>query len=709
MRAVWRWGTQPTHFLMLMLSIVPIAVTVAFMWAYRANIPRGDELSALGDALAAADGTLTWATLTAPQDGHIIFFTRLTTALLTWWTGWNLYVGVALNLVLALIGWALMLALVAQTRPALLAWMMPPSALLVFAVNQDFMWLVSFSNTWFYVHVFMLAALLSVVIGRGGWVALGVGALFATMATFALGNGMLTWVIVALYLLISGEARLVRLGAWGIVGAAVIAVYMANAGISSGGEGSAAVTLNAHTLSVALQFTLGYLGSPFVTDSLRTAQVITGAGVLVGVAALVYVMAARDFGGDKRRFVGVWIALAGFPVGSALLAGLNRPDLYPLGIAASLRMQYKTGAALLWIALLVVIIAATLHQSGGRGWWRRAWALSHIAALVALLFVAVIANYRAVGGEEWHWLQQIKQHRNECYARFLYVQDLEQVNADGDCLVWGGVFVNELAPRRLTMFAEWEPQTVLDGYRSGPVIIDAAGGWEALHVADWMLADVPAAKRYALDVALPDAPPAAWVMPLDVDEADALLESAGAVWAIRRDGVADRLTALQRPDVARASTRITNAAGLPFIVTRYALAPSDDVPSAQVGEHITVPLVARVSGDVAACESVEVATFWRADAPSEVPLSMTLLLVGADGTPIAQTDAALTLTPSNAWAVGQTYLDARALALPCDLAAGEYQLMAGVYDWRDGVRLSATLDDKALTDDLVPMDAVMIP
>jgi hypothetical protein len=51
--------------------------------------------------------------------------------------------------------------------------------------------------------------------------------------------------------------------------------------------------------------------------------------------------------------------------------------------------------------------------------------------------------------------------------------------------------------------------------------------------------------------------------------------------------------------------------------------------------------------------------------------------------------------PMQAWIPGQAVVDTQRLILPADLPTGDYRLVVGVYDWRDGTRLSATGADAA--------------
>lgn len=63
--------------------------------------------------------------------------------------------------------------------------------------------------------------------------------------------------------------------------------------------------------------------------------------------------------------------------------------------------------------------------------------------------------------------------------------------------------------------------------------------------------------------------------------------------------------------------------------------------------------------------------------------------------------------PTSAWIAAQPINDSQQFQLPADLAAGTYQLIVGMYDWRDGARLPVSGND-ALPGDIVEIAQITV-
>lgn len=672
MRTAFHWLTHPAHLTPLLLSAALVALVVGFQNAHAANFPRGDQFRTVRNAVAAHDGTLTLADLFEPEDGHVQFFTRLQTAVVTWLTGWNLNVEMRVNLVLAGVVWGLLALLFARTHPGHVSVALVPFALWVFSLNQDFMWVVGFSSCWFYTNAFLLAALNLVAYRPERPLPFALAALCAAAATFSFGNGLLAWVVVGLALPFAGFRNWRYYAAWGGVGALAIGAFLAVSGIEAGGESaSTGFTLTPAALQTAARFTLTFVGGILTTDSVRQADAAALWGVGFALANLAYLAATSWHDANTRRLVGVWAALALFPVASGFLAGLSRPNWYQTGAETALQTQYKTGAALFWAALAAVMIAAGVHLLARGGWWRRLLLAANLTFAAALALAYVVANYGSVAAP-WHWSHNIKYQTEDCFVRALYVQD-PTLTPDANC--WSTRYANDLAPRRLALFADATPAMILPSYQPGtPVLVGGVDATAAQHTADWLLAEVPADALHIL--------PAGATAPT--------FTTAG-VWAVRWAG-APPLPPPAGAGYAALDMTHEIDAGLTFALTLYQRLPDADTPTAQLGDHIRLVDATRFPAEAAACDTINVTTFWQTTTPNPtaVPYSMTLTLATPDGTPVARADAQLTLVPSDTWTPNATYPDARTLALPCDLPAGDYPLAVGVYDWRDGVRVPTT-------------------
>jgi hypothetical protein len=87
-------------------------------------------------------------------------------------------------------------------------------------------------------------------------------------------------------------------------------------------------------------------------------------------------------------------------------------------------------------------------------------------------------------------------------------------------------------------------------------------------------------------------------------------------------------------------------------------------------------------------EHVNLAIYWKADAPVADKLIVFTHLLGADGAWMAGTDGepAAGSRPTTSWNAGETVVDRRSIALPPDLPPGTYTLQAGFVYYDDANR-----------------------
>lgn len=86
---------------------------------------------------------------------------------------------------------------------------------------------------------------------------------------------------------------------------------------------------------------------------------------------------------------------------------------------------------------------------------------------------------------------------------------------------------------------------------------------------------------------------------------------------------------------------------------------------------------------------LDVTLVWRADAETANSYRVFLHLLGPAGNVASQSDGepASWTRPTTGWLPGEIVLDERQLALPAELDAGDYRLVAGLYDAETGARL----------------------
>lgn len=102
--------------------------------------------------------------------------------------------------------------------------------------------------------------------------------------------------------------------------------------------------------------------------------------------------------------------------------------------------------------------------------------------------------------------------------------------------------------------------------------------------------------------------------------------------------------------------------------------------------------------------------FWQASGDVSEDYSVFVHLLDRDSNLSAQEDSLPNngFTPSMLWAPGETIPDQHTLTLPRDIRPGEYQLVTGLYRFRDLSRLPVFMDGKRSEDDFVPLATIKV-
>ena len=157
----------------------------------------------------------------------------------------------------------------------------------------------------------------------------------------------------------------------------------------------------------------------------------------------------------------------------------------------------------------------------------------------------------------------------------------------------------------------------------------------------------------------------------------------------------------------KSDDRWLDDARLAQFVTAPRLEPVD--VRTRLGNHVRL-LGARWSGDTSRPGGTVAAELtWVADAaPGD--LRGFMQLIAPDGRLVAQQDGVPGggYAPSTGWVPGTPVADRRGLALPDDLAPGEYTLIAGLYDAATGQRLAVTNSDGTPQGDFMGLGTIQV-
>ncbi len=122
---------------------------------------------------------------------------------------------------------------------------------------------------------------------------------------------------------------------------------------------------------------------------------------------------------------------------------------------------------------------------------------------------------------------------------------------------------------------------------------------------------------------------------------------------------------------------------------RYTLPPLDATLNARLGEAAVLAGANWRPAMLSPGDDLDVTLVWRSEAETATSYRVFLHLLGPEGSVVSQSDGepAGWTRPTSGWLPGEIVLDERRLVLPAELSAGDYTLLAGLYDAQTGARL----------------------
>ncbi len=123
-------------------------------------------------------------------------------------------------------------------------------------------------------------------------------------------------------------------------------------------------------------------------------------------------------------------------------------------------------------------------------------------------------------------------------------------------------------------------------------------------------------------------------------------------------------------------------------------APPTTALDAKFGHMIALDGVTIREASVTAGDDLAFILYWHTVQPPDFDYAVFVHLLDASGNKVAQLDGqphdGNGRLPFTAWVAGQLVIEPQRLPLPKNVAAGEYHLIVGVYNWQDGKRLPVT-------------------
>jgi hypothetical protein len=128
---------------------------------------------------------------------------------------------------------------------------------------------------------------------------------------------------------------------------------------------------------------------------------------------------------------------------------------------------------------------------------------------------------------------------------------------------------------------------------------------------------------------------------------------------------------------------------LKFIPAAWPSQPPPIADDALFGDSLLLEGHAPLEVNLTPGSTLNLQLWWQALAPVGTDYNVFVHLLDAADNIVAQGDGVPMegRYPTSAWAVGESVVDSRSLALPSDLPIGEYRLILGLYNPADGNRL----------------------
>ncbi len=335
-------------------AVVPVVVTVFTAFHFCLEIPRSDEWSELPLIAKAHAGTAGLSDFWAQHNEHRIFFPRLVLVPMALLSRWDLRFEVAVNLLLALGSFGILLSLVRREKQFLgernLIWLPAALSILVFSLRQGENWIWGIEMVIFMAVFAVLAGLYQlsspVLNGRG----LAAAVLFGTAASTSFGAGLLIWPAGLFVLSLRETERREKIRSvltWLFAGAAVTGIYFygyvkppLHPSLSYGFQ---------HP-GVFFSYVFKYLGSLISAHPSRAFA--AGAS---GTFAFVTVFLFLFFRGLPKRVLAAAAAPGIFVLLTAVLTALSRSGFSDRQAMAE---RYVTISCFFWVSLLLLLALA---------------------------------------------------------------------------------------------------------------------------------------------------------------------------------------------------------------------------------------------------------------------------------------------------------------------------------------------------------------
>jgi hypothetical protein len=396
------------------LVLVPLAYLIWMVAQYAVVVPFRDQWELVPLLEKTYHGELTFHDLWVQHNEHRIFFPKIIMLVLARLTGWNIHFELAVNIVLAIgIFWVLVHQVKItgrKTEMSGLFWAIPAISLVVFSVSQFENWLWGWQIQMFLNLLAVVGSIVLLVNGPFRWCRFAASAFLGIVATYSFANGTLIWPIglVILFIVLAGKSeRKSGIIGWILIGGLTLWTYFYNYHKPE----------EHPPLSLIFKMPLEYAAYVFKYLGGICAQGVSGDEAVDGVLALILGLigtVALGWAGCSlvRKKIAdfptllPFFAMSLYSIASALITGVGRLGF---GSDQALASRYCTMATPLWVSLIVFLILlvnggakagvadSPVRQSGRSTLPRRYQMVAQWLLKGAIIFLVLSSVFAIVG------------------------------------------------------------------------------------------------------------------------------------------------------------------------------------------------------------------------------------------------------------------------------------------------------------------------
>ena len=325
---------------------MPILFIFYFVYRYGITVPFWDEWEFVPVLEKFHNHTLTLADFWAQHNEHRIFFPKIMMLLMARTFGWNIFLELCVNIILALINLYFLFSLLDATQESKNNPIIKNLfSLLIFSMAQYENWSWGWTIQIYMSMTGIIAAIWAINKLQGQMGGLIVAICAAVFANYSFGAGLLIWPSVLFMLILQKKWKLKHISIWIIAGIVTVVFYYYK---HTGSTLDTSILYILHHPVLFAEYVLGYLGSPLAL-SLSTAIPISLILIIIIILSLLDI---KKLNKDRLSKMVPWMAFCIFVFLSACLTAVARVGF---GVKQSMSSRYTTISTLFIISSIVFL------------------------------------------------------------------------------------------------------------------------------------------------------------------------------------------------------------------------------------------------------------------------------------------------------------------------------------------------------------------